>query len=136
MATHFEGVSQGVNHVASDRKDSVAIKALVRVFLAWRVSIPDAALLAGVSARTWSRMKNGDWSGHLKPDQRMRASAVVGLYKGLHLYFSDDLADRWVKMRNRGPLFEGDTPIEFMARGGLPAIIQARQYVDAVRGGV
>jgi Protein of unknown function (DUF2384) len=37
---------------------------------------------------------------------------------------------------NRGPLFQGQTPIGFMETGGLPAIIQVRGYIDAVRGGV
>lgn len=118
------------------RMDDVAVKALARAFKAWRVNIPDAAALVGVSERTWSRMKNDDWSGTLSHDQRLRASGLIGLYKGLHLYFNDTLADRWVKMRNRGPLFLGATPLEYMVEGGLPAILRAREYVDAVRGGV
>lgn len=116
--------------------NTVAVKAMVRVFKAWRLSIPDAASLAGVSERTWSRMKGEAWPGSLNHDQRLRASAIVGLYKGLHLYFGDDLADKWVKLRNRGPLFEGATPIEHMLNGGLPAIIHVREYVDAIRGGM
>lgn len=120
----------------ADAKDAVAVKAMVRVFKAWRLGIPDAARLAGVSERTWSRMKGEAWPGALSHDQRLRASAIVGVYKGLHLYFGDDLADKWVKMRNRGPLFEGSTPVEHMLDGGLPAIIHVREYVDAIRGGM
>ncbi len=116
--------------------DMVAVKALVRVCQAWKSTAPEAAGLAGVSDRTWSRMKAQRWDGSMTLDQRHRASAIVGLYKGLHLYFSDDLADKWPKMRNRGPLFQGDTPVENMMKGGLPAILATRDYVDAVRGGV
>jgi len=39
-------------------------------------------------------MRAGEWVGILTEDQRCRASGVVGLYKGLHLYFSDDLGIR------------------------------------------
>ncbi|AKI01455.1 Protein of unknown function (DUF2384) [Hoeflea sp. IMCC20628] len=66
----------------------------------------------------------------------MRVSAVTGLYKGLHLYFSDELADRWVTMRNTGPLFDGRTPLEAMIEGGLPTILATRNHIDALRGGV
>ena len=120
----------------TDHRDAVVVKAIVCVFKAWRVSASDAARLAGVSERTWSRIKGEDWSGSLTDDQLTRASAVIGLYKALHLYFSDDLADRWPKMRNLGPLFQGATPVAFMAEGGLPAMLDARGYIDAVRGGV
>ena len=116
--------------------DAVAVKALIRIFKAWKVAGPEAAKLVGVSDRTWSRMKGADWTGSLSDDQRVRASAVVGVYKGLHLYFSDELADKWIKMRNRGPLFAGANPLEFMVEGGLPAILDVREYIDAARGGM
>jgi uncharacterized protein (DUF2384 family) len=116
--------------------DVIAVKAVVRVCKAWRALAPESARLAGVSERTWSRMKGEDWCGALSVDQKFRASAIVGLYKGLHLYFGDDLADKWPRMRNRGPLFQGDTPVEYMVKGGLPAILAVREYIDAVRGGL
>ena len=80
-------------------------------------------------------MKTGDWSGRLSRDQLMRVSAVTGLYKGLHLYFSDELADRWVTMPNTGPQFGGRAPVATMIAGGLPAILATRNYIDALRGG-
>ena len=116
--------------------DSVAVKALVRVFKAWTINAGRSAKLAGVSERTWTRMVSGTWSGSLSQDQLLRASALVGLYKGLHLYFGDDLADTWVSLPNRGPLFQANSPVDFMTAGGLPAIMETRDYVDAVRGGL
>jgi hypothetical protein len=108
----------------------------VRVFKAWRATASESAKLAGVSERTWSRMRAEQWIGTLTEDQTVRASAIVGLFKGLHLYFGDDLADRWPRMRNKGPLFRGDTPVEYMVHGGIPAMLASREYVDAIRGGV
>ncbi len=116
--------------------DATAIKAVIRVFKAWRVSLPHASKLAGVSERTWSRMKDEAWSGSLSDDQRTRASAIVGIYKGLHLYFDDDLADKWVKMPNIGPVFHGVAPIDYISQGGIPALIDTRNYIDGIRGGM
>jgi Protein of unknown function (DUF2384) len=130
------GVSDARSAPDRRRDDAVVVKALARVFEAWNVGALEAAQLVGVSPRTWARMKSDTWSGSFKDDQRMRASGIIGLYKGLHLYFGNDLADKWVKMPNTGPLFEGSVPVSYMIGGGIPAIIEVRRYIDAVRGGV
>ncbi len=120
----------------SERVASVAAKAYARVIAAWKLKNDDAAELISVSLRTWSRMKSQEWSGRLSKDQLMRVSAITGLYKALHLYFGDDLADKWVTLDNTGPTFAGRAPTEKMIDGGLPAIMETRDYMDALRGGV
>ncbi len=114
----------------------VGLKAFRRLVAAWALSNDEAALLLDVTGRSWARMKKPGWTGRLSQDQVLRLSALVGLYKGLHLYFSEPLADRWVKMPNAGPVFGGRAPVEYMTEGGLPAILRTRNYVDAIRGGV
>ncbi|PWV99224.1 uncharacterized protein DUF2384 [Hoeflea marina] len=114
----------------------VAAKAAARVMEAWRIGNAAAAVLVDVSPRSWARMKTGQWAGRMSHDQMLRVSALTGLYKALHLYFRDDLADRWVGLANSGPLFSGRTPLDVMQSGGLPAILEIRAYVDALRGGV
>jgi len=130
-------LATGPRSGASQEKiNAVVIRALAKAFRAWRANAQEAATLVGVSERTWARMKGEDWNGELNQDQRLRASALIGLYKALHLYFSDTLADKWVKMPNQGPLFRGRSPMEFMLVGGLPAMMETREYVDAIRGGL
>lgn len=119
------------NHVSN-----VAAKAYARVIAAWELKNEEAAELVAVSPRTWGRMKSQEWSGKLSKDQLTRVSAITGLYKALHLYFGDELADRWVTLDNAGPTFGGKAPTEKMIEGGLPAIMETRDYVDALRGGV
>ena len=63
----------------------------------------------------------------MSQDQLTRVSALVGLFKGLHLLFADATADEWVRRPNSGPLFVG---------GGIPTMLDIRRYVDAVRGGL
>lgn len=116
--------------------DAVALKAYRRLAAFWDLGNDEAAALADTKERTWTRIKKDEWRGELSQDQRLRLSALVGLYKGLHLYFSDDLADRWVKLPNTGPVFRGATPLRTMIDGGLPAILKTRHYVDALRGGM
>ncbi len=81
-------------------------------------------------------MRAGSWEGALSQDQLTRVSAIVGLFKGLHLLFADSMADRWVRLRNKGLLFENRTPIEAMIEGGIPMMIDVRRHVDALRGGM
>ncbi|HSG95180.1 MAG TPA: antitoxin Xre-like helix-turn-helix domain-containing protein [Afifellaceae bacterium] len=129
-------VRTGLGAQDADRVAQVAAKAYARIVAAWKLNNNEAAALIAVSPRTWARMKTGAWSGRLSKDQLMRISAITGLYKGLHLYFSDTLADRWVSLRNTGPLFAGRSPVETMIEGGLPVIIETRDYLDALRGGL
>ena len=97
------------------RLSGAAVKAVVRLVAAW----------GGSNAE-----------GVLSQDQLTRASALIGIFKGLHLLFADDMADRWPKLRNRAPLFDRLSPIEAMIGGGIPRILETRQYIDALRGGL
>lgn len=118
------------------RLTRAAIKAVVRLAPVWQASNAEAAALLGVSESTWDRMKAGKWVGDLNQDQLTRASALVGVFKGLRLLFSDDMADRWPRLANRGPVFDRKSPIEAMIDGGIPRMIETRQYIDALRGGL
>jgi uncharacterized protein (DUF2384 family) len=102
---------------------------------AWHLSNAEASALLGVSASTLDRMKRG-YRPTLSQDQLTRVSALVGVYKGLHLLFADETADEWARRPNSGPLFERETPIQAMIEGGIPRMLEVRRYVDAVRGGL
>ncbi len=115
---------------------AAGLEAYRRLIEIWALSNEEAAALLDVTDRTWSRMKKPGWTGRVSQDQLLRLSVLVGIYKALHLYFSDALADRWPRLPDNGPLFRGVTPTAFMLVGGLPAIMQTRDYVDALRGGV
>ena len=118
------------------RLSKVALKAYKRLVREWGLTGQQAAALLDVSTSTWERMKQDGKDKALSQDQLTRISALVGIYKGLHLLFADDMADRWVKLGNKGPLFGQMTPIDSMMRGGIPQMLDVRRYVDAVRGGL
>ncbi len=102
----------------------------------WNFSRSEAAGLLGVSESTWDRIRAGRWTQSLSQDQLMRISALLGLFKGLHLLFADAMADRWPRLPNRGALFANRTPIAAMIEGGIPMMLEVRGHVDALRGGL
>lgn len=118
------------------RLSPVALKAFIRVAASWELENALAAALLGVSDSTWDRIKAGRWTQTLNQDQLTRASAIVGIFKGLHLLFVDGMADRWPNLVNRAPLFDRRSPVEAMVHGGIPQMLETRQYVDALRGGL
>ena len=118
-----------------ERLSEVAIKAFLALMKAWGLSNAESAGLLGVSASSLDRIKRG-YRPALSQDQLTRVSALVGIYKGLHLLFVDGAADAWIRRVNRGALFDRRTPIEAMIEGGIPRMLDVRRYVDAVRGGL
>jgi hypothetical protein len=115
---------------------SVGLKAFARIADAWSLTVREAATLADMSESTWKRAKSPSYSADLTKDQLLRLSALIGLYKGLELYFDAPLSHEWVTLPNAGPLFGGLRPLDAMMDGGLPKIIDVRTYVDALRGGL
>lgn len=119
------------------RLTPAALSAFLQIAEGWGLKAADArSLLGDVSERTWFRLKRGDWPGVLSQDQMMRASAVLGIFKGLRLLFVGDLADSWVALANQREPFNGTSPLQYMLRGGIPAMLDVRQHVDALRGGL
>lgn len=119
-----------------ERLTPAAIKAVVRLAGLWKLGGADAAQLLGVAERTWFRMKKGAWTGTLSQDELTRASALIGIFKGLRIVFSLPLADQWVGLANQGPLYGGRRPLDVMRDGGIPAMLMVRRHVDALRGGL
>lgn len=130
----------GLQNFASDgdrkRLTGTAVKAVLRLVDKWGGSNAEGAALLGVSESTWDRMKSGKWEGSLSQDQLTRASALIGIFKALNLLFADSMADRWPRLVNRAPLFGQRSPIDAMIEGGIPLMLETRQYVDALRGGL
>ena len=118
------------------RLSGAGIRAMRGISDAWKLTNAEAAALLGMSQSTWERAKRGTRGDVLSQDQLTRLSAVLGIFKALRLLFADDMADRWPRLPNRGPLFGGESPIAAMIRGGIPRMLEIRRYVDAVRGGL
>lgn len=120
-----------------ERLTPAAIDGMIRLAEIWRLTSTEAcALLGDISERTWFRMKRGEHSGALSQDNLTRVSALVGIFKGLRLLFSEPLSSEWVRLANKSVRYRGRRPLDLMIEGGIPKLLEVRRHVDALRGGL
>ena len=50
----------------------------------------------------------------LDQDELTSMSLLIGIFKALNILYSEKLADAWIKLPNRNPMFRGATPLEYM----------------------
>lgn len=117
------------------RLSPAALRTFFTIMQRWRVRDEDArALLGGVSNGPFYEMKR-DPNRVLDADRLTRISYLIGIYKALQILHSRPLADEWVQLPNTNPIFDGQTPLGYMVRGGLPALQTVRRLLDARRAG-
>ena len=110
-------------------------KAFLKIAELWELRDEDARqLLGGMSNGAFYELKRTSRQV-LDQDRLTRVSVLTGVFKALNILYSKKLADRWIQLPNENPMFGGDTPLRYMVRGGLPAILRVRQLLDARRGG-
>lgn len=120
---------------ARARLSMPALKSFFNIMAHWKVRDEDArALLGGVSNGPFYEMKKNP-DRVLDADRLMRVSYLIGIFKALHILHGRSLADQWVQLANRHPIFGGQTPLAYMIRGGLPAMQTVRRLLDARRAG-
>ena len=123
------------NKLVQERLSPAAIKGFLQLSKCWKLRDEDArALLGGVSSGSYYALKRRP-RRTLDQDKLTRISLLVGIFKSLNILYSHKLADAWVQLANTNPMFGGDTPLSYMLKGGLPAMIRVRQTLDARRGG-
>ena len=94
-----------------------------------RWKVPDEIardLFGGVSNGTFYKMKR-DSARTLSADELLRISYLVGIFKALHVLYSEALADQWMSRPNTNPIFGGRTPLEYVRAGGIPAMQAVRR---------
>jgi len=112
-----------------------AVKAFLKIRELWKLRDEDARqLLGGISNGAFYELKKKA-RGTLDQDRLTRISILTGIFKGLNILYSKKLADRWIQLPNENPMFEGEPPLTYMIRGGLPAMLRVRQLLDSRRGG-
>ena len=120
----------GVNS-ARERLSAPGLKAFFNIMAKWKVRDADArALLGGVSNGPFYEMKRNP-NRTLDQDRLMRISYLLGIFKALQILHGPPLADEWVQLANRHPIFGGQSPLTYMVRGGLPAMQTVRRLLDA-----
>src|SRR5215510_10605921 len=112
-----------------------AVPAFFKAAQAWKLKDESARqLLGGVSNGVFYQLKRGQ-KKTLDQDKLTRISLLLGIFKALNILYSQKLADAWVNLPNANPMFSGDSPLNYMIKGGVPALLRVRQLLDARRGG-
>ncbi|MFZ0333281.1 MAG: antitoxin Xre-like helix-turn-helix domain-containing protein [Candidatus Acidiferrales bacterium] len=117
------------------RLSPAGVKAFLKIAELWDLRDEDSRqLLGGMSNGAFYELKKtGDRT--LDQDRLTRISFLTGIFKALNILYGKKLADRWVQLPNSNPMFGGDTPLKYMVKGGVPAMLRIRQLLDARRGG-
>ena len=118
-----------------ERLSRAGVRAFFNIMARWNVRDEDArGLLGGMTNGPYYELKrNPDRVQDV--DRLTRISLLIGIFKALNILHSEPLADRWVHLPNTNRLFAGATPLAFMLRGGLPALLTVRRLLDARRAG-
>jgi len=113
-----------------------AIRTFFNISNVWQLSNEEQrGLLGWPPESTFYKYKSGE-TGTLSFDTLMRISIVLGIYKDLHILYSEpDLADRWIKLPNSNQLFGGQTALSLMISNGMDGLYQVRRLLDGRRGG-
>jgi hypothetical protein len=118
-----------------ERLSASALRGFFKLTQVWKVKDDDAReLLGGLSSSAFYEWRKSP-DRVLEVDRITRISFLIGIYKSLHIVYSDKLADQWVSLPNQNAIFSGQTPLQFMLSGGLLAMHTVRGLLDARRGG-
>jgi len=134
VADHLASTERIQRYCTDTEKAQAGLTAFFSIAEEWELDNEQQRLLLGSPGRTtffeWKKKK----MGHLSRDTLDRLSYILGIYKALHLLFSDQTAQRWLKQPNSAPLFNGQTPLEYLLSGRLIALADVRRYLDWARG--
>ena len=117
------------------RLSAGAVGAFLNIMARWGVRDADARqLLGGLSNGAFYALKKRT-GRTLDEDKLYRISYLVGIFEALNMLYSEELADQWVLLPNNNRIFAGITPLQYLVRGGQPALATVRKLLDARRGG-
>ena len=117
------------------RLSPAAIVAFFSIVDKWQLRNEDAmAMLGGISHGRYFELKRSR-KGLLSQDELTRISLLIGIFKALNILFGQRLANQWTSRPNSNPMFNGAPPLQYLSRGGVPAMIGVRRLLDSRRGG-
>ncbi len=121
---------------AQARLSRAAVPAFLKLAHTWGLKDESTRqLLGGVSNGAFYQLKRGE-KKTLDQDRLTRISLLLGIFRALNILYSRKLADVWINLPNEHPMFQGESPLTYMIKGGVPAFVRVRQLLDARRGGL
>lgn len=113
-----------------------ALRAFFNIVSHWNVKEEEALkLLGGIGATTYYNYKK-QTNSIIDQDKLTRISYLTGIFKALNILHSEELADKWINLPNSNRIFGGQTPVDYMIKGGTPAMQTVRRLLDARTAGL
>ncbi len=109
------------------------IRAFERIADRWKLTRAEREAILGMPRSTYARLRAKPERANLDRSTLERLSLVFGIYKALHVLFSDDeRADTWI---DRPSAAFGDRPArERITSGLITDLAKVRHYLDVSRG--
>ena len=115
-----------------ERLSGAALKAFFNIVQRWSIRDEDAReLLGGVSNGPYYQMKKSQEGRILSADELFRISYLIGIFKALNTLHGQPVADRWVRLENSNRIFGGQTPLQYMKKGGQHAMEIVRELLES-----
>ncbi len=131
-SAHYRASSHG--QVSNEDKAAAGLTAFFSIAEEWKLTTSQQITLLGNPGRTtffqWKRTLHGN----LSRDTLDRLSYILGIYKNLYILFSKDHVEQWLSNTNDNPIFNRQSPMEYMLKGSLTALADVRRYLDWARG--
>lgn len=135
MTVREQHKAQAIKNTVATKKSQIALKAFFNMAQHWQLkNSQQMILLGGPSRATFYRWKKGDVKD-ISSDTLERISYLLGIYKALHILFSQsEQADSWLQRDNQARIFSGSSALDFMLQGKMLNLFETRKYLDEQRG--
>jgi hypothetical protein len=115
-----------------ERLSGSALRGFFRLVEHWRLRDQDSRqLLGGIANGRYYAMKRHPGNRVLDTDELLRISYLLGIFEALNKLHGLPLADDWISLPNTNRIFAGRSPLEYMLRGGPPAMHIVRRLLDS-----
>lgn len=117
-------------------KGHVALKGFFNICREWDCTLEEMMqMLGGVSRSTLAKYQK---LPHVKlsRDTLERISYILGIYKALMvMYLTAERANRRIRLEISETPFSGTSALDFMVRGSMKHLMEARRHFDAKQAG-
>jgi hypothetical protein len=107
------------------------MEAVQRLFALWQLTDEQSANLLGATEKTWTRFQSGDHDGPIAADIWKRAASLLSIHASLQVLIGKPQCLKWIQRPNSAPMFAGQSALDTMIDGGLPAIQRVKKYLQA-----
>lgn len=112
-----------------------ALRTFFKLARTWCLSEQEQMKLLGLSSRSTLHAWKGGRVSKVSRDTLERISYLLGIFKAINILLPDTrLADEWMRLPNKAPIFGGRSALDRMTTGNIGDLYVVRQYLDAQRG--